>query len=91
MSRSIARGLSSRALISQSILKKCVIRPTVLGVANRKLSNATGEEIAQSLSVLKVQAESGNTFAQFNLGQAYLNGHHGLVKSSADAILWIKR
>ena len=59
-------------------------------VANRALSNAT-EEIAQSLSVLQIQAESGNKIAQFNLGQAYLNGHHGLAKSPADAILWIKR
>jgi hypothetical protein len=91
--RSIAYGLCSRTLISQSILAHHVIRPSAIGFPNRTLSSATGvtEEIVQSLSVLKVQAESGNIIAQFNLGQAYLNGHHGLAKSPADAIFWIKR
>jgi hypothetical protein len=91
--RLIAHGLcSTRTLISPSILTNHVRRPTVSGAANRKFSNASGvaEEIA-SISVLKVQAESGNIIAQFNLGQAYLNGHHGLSKSTADAIFWIKR
>jgi TPR repeat protein len=85
-----AHAIRSRTLLSQTVLTKHLVKPAAFAVANRALSNAT-EETAQSLSVLQVQAESGNIIAQFNLGQAYLNGHHGLSKSSSDAIFWIKR
>ncbi len=44
-----------------------------------------------SLSNLLYQAETGNVTAQFNLGLAHLNGHHGLKPSPKEAIPWFKR
>mmetsp|Transcript_88198 Transcript_88198/g.234512 ORF Transcript_88198/g.234512 Transcript_88198/m.234512 type:complete len:350 (+) Transcript_88198:34-1083(+) len=57
----------------------------------QKPSKGTEEEEIKSLEVLRAKAADGNIAAQFNLGQAYLNGHHGLTPSPKDATHWIQK
>ncbi len=73
----------------------------VFSSVSRSISSTSSEETPPSASqevkatgalpVLIRQAEAGNVAAQFHLGLAYLNGHHGLKPSPDEAIAWIKR
>ena len=84
-------GLPSSSMRINDVLRRQLIAALV---SRRSLSNPNSSSVADgavSISVLKSQAEAGNVIAQFNLGQAYLHGHHGISKSLSEATLWIRR